>query len=261
MTTSTVQGGVHHAAKKGFTHAADDYVKGRPDYPVELDGWLSEELGIGPGKTVVDLGAGTGKSTVRLVATGARVIAVEPVAGMRAKLAGVAPTALVLEGSAEAIALESGSVDAIVCATAFHWFATRAALTEMHRVLRPGGMLGLVWNQRDTSVAWVARFDTIIESRVDGAPRMYTGEWRKVFPFEGLTPLVERRFGYAHSGPVEDVIVARTRSSSVMSAMSVEQWGVVEAELRALIEGEPELRGKENVTVPYLTMAYSARKK
>jgi SAM-dependent methyltransferase len=252
--------GVHRAAAEGFSNAADSYGKGRPDYPPALDSWLAEELGVGPGRTVVDVGAGTGKFTTRLVASGARVIAIEPVAKMREKLALSAPEAEVLDGSAEAIPLASASVDAIVCATAFHWFATRKALAEMHRVLKPGGMLGLVWNVRDTTVEWVARLDAIIESRVDGTPRFYTGEWRAPFPFDGFTPLQERRLAHAHTGAVEDVIINRVRSSSVMSSMPPLQWAQIERELRALIENEPTLAGEAVVTVPYVTLAFNTKK-
>src|ERR1700761_548126 len=85
------QPGVHRAAVQGYTANADSYVRGRPDYPPELAGWLTGTLGLKPGASVVDLGAGTGKFTPRLVQTGARVIAVEPVDSMRARLAAPPP--------------------------------------------------------------------------------------------------------------------------------------------------------------------------
>jgi len=130
---------IHHAAADGYPVTADNYVRGRPDYAPELVGWLRDFIGLGPGKTVIDLGAGTGKFTPRLVATGARVVAVEPVAEMRAKLVAAVSNVAALEGTAEAIPRPDASVDAVVCAQSFHWFATRAALAEIHRVLKPGG--------------------------------------------------------------------------------------------------------------------------
>ena len=73
---------VHRAAAAGFARGAEDYVRGRPDYPDAVRGWLRDDVQLGPGKVAVDLGAGTGKFTPYLLATDARVIAVEPVAQM-----------------------------------------------------------------------------------------------------------------------------------------------------------------------------------
>ncbi len=95
---------------------------------------------------MLDLAAGTGKLTRQLVALGANVIAVEPDAGMRATFARVVPGVEMLAGSAEAIPLADASVDAVFVGQAFHWFRAEAALAEMHRVLRPGGGFGLLWN-------------------------------------------------------------------------------------------------------------------
>jgi len=97
---------------------------------------------------VVDLAAGTGKLT-RLLAPIIRVTAVEPVTAMSAILARQLPDIPIFEGTANAIPVSDGYADAITVAQAFHWFATTTALKEMHRVLRPHGRLGLMWNARD----------------------------------------------------------------------------------------------------------------
>lgn len=78
---------VHHSAASGYKTAADTYVKGRPDYPPQVSEWLSATLGLDGHKTVIDLGAGTGKFTGRLVATGAQVIAAETAAFVAVKKA------------------------------------------------------------------------------------------------------------------------------------------------------------------------------
>ncbi len=103
---------IHQAAAQGFASQADTYARGRPEYPAEIDTWLRGTLGLSAGRTVLDLGAGTGRFTRRLVETGATVIAVEPVAQMRAQLAVALPSVQALEGSAEAIPLPDASVDA-----------------------------------------------------------------------------------------------------------------------------------------------------
>ncbi len=121
----------------------------------------------------MDLGAGTGKFTRLLARTGARVVAVEPVDAMRAQLAEALPQVQALAGSAQSIPLANGFADALVCAQAFHWFATVEALEEMRRVLTAEGRLGLVWNVRDESLDWVAEITRIITPYEGDAPRFY----------------------------------------------------------------------------------------
>jgi SAM-dependent methyltransferase len=95
---------------------------------------------------VLDLGAGTGKLTKVLATRYARVIAVEPLDELRALLAVRVPEAEVRAGAAEAIPLDEASVDAVFAGQAFHWFANDTAVGEIARVLRPGGVLALLWN-------------------------------------------------------------------------------------------------------------------
>ncbi len=102
--------------------------------------WLRDIVGVGPGLKVLELGAGTGKFMPLLRQCGATFMAVEPIDAMRAQLTADFPEAQALAGSAEAIPLPDASVDAVVCAEAFHWFANVAALQEIRRVLAPGAM-------------------------------------------------------------------------------------------------------------------------
>lgn len=248
---------LHRAVAEGFEAGAATYVAGRPGYPDEIDGWLREALGLGPGNAALDLGAGTGKFTPRLLATGASVIAVEPVAAMRAELQRAAPGVTAMEGTAEAIPLPDASLDAIVCAQSFHWFATPAALAEIRRVLKVGGALGLVWNTRDMRVPWVRALDAIIERHAGDAPRHESGAWRRLFPAPGFTPPAEQRFLYAHEGSPERVIVDRVMSTSFIAALPDAERAKVEREVRALTAATPELSGRERVVYPYETIAVS----
>lgn len=250
--------GVHRAAVEGYTANAESYVRGRPDYPPELAGWLTDTLGLKSGASVVDLGAGTGKFTPRLVETGARVIAIEPVDSMRAKLAAALPDVQARAGTAQSIPLADASVDAVVCAQSFHWFAHRDALDEIHRVLKPGGRLGLVWNLRDARVPWVAKLDAIVNRYEGDAPRYYTGAWRNAFPHRGFGPLAETHFSVGHTGSPDDVIVHRVRSTSFIAALPEEARDEIDRAVRALIDSESELRGKQEVTVRYETAAFVA---
>jgi SAM-dependent methyltransferase len=134
---------MHRAAAVGFARSADAYERGRPEYPEAAILHLRRLL---PGQPLVlDLAAGTGKLTRPLLDAGLKVIAVEPVAQMRAALPAGAEA---LEGTAEAIPVADGSVDAVTVGQAFHWFDGEAALSEIARVLRPGGLLALLWNRR-----------------------------------------------------------------------------------------------------------------
>lgn len=206
--------------------------------------------------TAVDLGAGTGKFTPYLLETGASVIAVEPVDQMREKISALPVE--VIEGTAVSIPLPSESVDAIVCAQSFHWFANAAALAEIHRLLKPGGRLGLVWNAKNDRVEWVAKFDQILERYQGDTPRFRSGNWRKAFPADGFGPLHEACFAHGHTGPPREVILDRIRSISFMAKLPPEEWNVVEQELKTMIEEEFDNAG--TVTVPYETFAYWTEK-
>jgi SAM-dependent methyltransferase len=251
---------IHVAASRGFSAGAATYAAGRPDYPAAVSDWLRRDIGLAPGKTALDLGAGTGKFLPFLRATGAKLAAVEPVADMRRRLAADHPDVVAMEGSAERIPLLDASLDAIVCAQSFHWFATRAALAEMRRVLKVGGALGLIWNMRDERVDWVAALTRIVAPYEGDAPRFASGRWRDVFPAEGFTPLAERRFAHAHVGAPERVIVDRVLSTSFIAALPSAQRDSVAARVRALIAATPTLAGREEVAFPYETRAYACRR-
>jgi SAM-dependent methyltransferase len=251
---------VHHTAAAGYKAGAETYVRGRPDYPPQIADWLTDTLGLNADKTVIDLGAGTGKFTGRLVATGAQVIAVEPVVQMLEKLYEAYPDVLAVNAIATDLPLPDASVDVVVCAQAFHWFASKEALDEIARVLKPGGRLGLVWNLRDIKVSWMPKLEAIVSAREGDTPRYYTGAWRRVFPHPAFGMLQAQHFSHRHTGSPEDVIFNRVRSTSFISALPEAERAKVDEQIRAMIAGEPELRGRDVVTVPYETAVFVAVK-
>jgi SAM-dependent methyltransferase len=249
---------IEKAAAEGFKAGADAYVRGRPDYPAALSSWLRDAMRLGPGRHALDLGAGTGKFTPLLIATGAHVSAVEPVEAMRARLAATLPDVAALGSTAEAIPMPNGSVNAVVCAQAFHWFATRAALADIHRVISPGGRLGLVWNWRDETVPWVAKLGALITPYEGNTPRFNSGRWRDVFPAPGFSDLEETRLPHVHTGPAEQVIIDRALSVSFIAALPKDEQAALVARIRKFIDSEPDLAGKPQVSFPYVTLAYAA---
>jgi SAM-dependent methyltransferase len=243
---------VHRAAVQGFGQASAAYELGRPGYPPKAVARLARELRLRPGRVVLDLAAGTGKLTALLVGTGAEVLAVEPVAEMRAVLELELPGVRACEGTAEAIPLDAASVDAVTVGQAFHWFHG-GALAEIHRVLRPGGGLGLVWNVRDTSVSWVARLTEIMEPHRGDAPAYRTGVWREAFErTELFGPLSHAEVRHVHRLTLDGVI-ARVASVSFIAALPQPEREAVLAEVRDLLATDPKTRGRAEVELPYRT--------
>jgi SAM-dependent methyltransferase len=171
---------------------ATEYERGRPSYPPEVLAHVAGALDLRRGRRVLDVGAGTGKFTRLLTDTGAEVLALEPTAGMRSVLAAALPEVEIVDGTAEGIPLPDESVDALCAATAFHWFDHEAALPEMARVLRAGGAMALVWNERDESEPWVRRLTEII--RWDGyRPYGIKFDWRPTIEHGDRFHMVSRR--------------------------------------------------------------------
>jgi SAM-dependent methyltransferase len=248
-----------HAAVRGFDRAAELYEQGRPDYPATALRHLGRVLALEPGRTVVELGSGTGKFTRALESLGAARLAVEPSPGMRRVFARTVPQVPVLPGTAEAIPLPNGFADAVVAAQSFHWFRPRPAITEIARVLRPSGGLGLVWNIRDESVRWSHRLTEILDRYGWWVPRARERRWRPVFertdsPFG---PLHRRVFRYTQVARPE-TFVARVLSVSVIAVLPRSERRRVAREVRALLASDPATRGRSHLTMRYRTEVYWA---
>lgn len=221
-----------------FGPAAEAYERGRPSYPAAAVGFLAEQLDLRAGRTVVDLAAGTGKLTRLLVRTGATVIAVEPVAGMRDELVGRVPGIEVVDGTAESMPLADGAADALTAAQAFHWFDGSRALPEIHRVLRPGGVLAVVFNRRSSDDPLTAAIGQITDRYRGSAPRHTTDQWRDAFGTTELFSPQELTDFPSRQDVDEDGLVDRVLSTSVIAALPDDERAAVADEVRALAAGQ-----------------------
>ena len=220
---------IDDVAARGFEAAAAAYVAARPGYPDEALALLRDEVGIGPGCRVLDLAAGTGKLTRRLVELEADLVAVEPVTAMRTQLEAILPDVEVLDGMGEAIPVPDASVDVVTVAQAFHWFDAPAALEEIARVLRPGGRLALLWNERDERVAWVDE------------------DWAAIVAASGrFGPLQERTVEWVQP-MTRELLADRVRSISYIAAMPTAPRERLAAEVVSLVA-----RKEEPFPLPYV---------
>ncbi|HEY2644334.1 MAG TPA: class I SAM-dependent methyltransferase [Galbitalea sp.] len=232
-----------------FDQAAEVYERSRPEYPQAAIDWL---LPAGA-KTVLDLGAGTGKLTRALTARGLEVFAVDPSPKMLEQLRAAVPGAIVHVGSAEDIPLPDGSVDAVVVAQAWHWVDQDVALPAVARVLRPGGTLGLIWNFRDERVPWVARLteamhpatgelfleNNVIQTGPFGAIEEVEFEWSMQFDRPALIELLKSRSYYIVATP--------------------DRQKELEAAVHDLLDIDPDVGGQTVWEMPYRTRAFRMR--
>lgn len=230
-----------------FGSQAAAYERGRPSYPPEAIDWL---LPAGTTRNVLDLGAGTGKLTARLVERGWDVVAVDPIPEMLEVLSAALPGTPALLGTAEQIPLPDDSMDAVLVAQAWHWFDPQRAVAEVARVLRPGGRLGLLWNVRDDRLGWVREFGEIIGLEHDWAnarvelPEPFTDvatrrvEWTNYLTREALVDYVASR-SYCITSPAE----VRSRTLD---------------RVRELLDSHPALAGSAGLALPYVTVCVRA---
>jgi SAM-dependent methyltransferase len=209
---------------------------------------------LGPGSRVCDLAAGTGKLTRLLVGTGADVVAVEPVDGMRAQLSEVLPEIEVLDGTAEAIPLDDASVDAVTVAQAFHWFKYDVALAEIKRVLRPGGGLAILFNRRDERVDWVRQWSDEIEWHGRRISEYDSIDWSSLLHGAGYTDLGEEQVEWVQTIN-RDLLAARVRSVSYIAEKPAGEQQEYVNRVLALTEGFDD-----TFPLPYVTMVWFAHK-
>lgn len=196
---------------------------------------LVERLELGPGKVVVDLGAGTGKLTRRLADTGARTLAVEPVEEMRRLMRDDIEA---VDGTAEAIPLEDAVADAVTVAQAFHWFDGPVALAGIHRVLHRHGQVALVWTIRPLEDPVHAAVEGLIRPYWQDVPREPLGLWRRAFErTHYVGPFEQARFPYVQAVNADE-LATRVGSISAIAALPDGERERVLAQVRNLVTGD-----------------------
>ena len=148
-----------------FSSRVENYARFRPSYPQEIIDVLKQECGLTQASVVADIASGTGIFTRFLVENGNRVIGVEPNADMRRAgeeyLANY-PKFTSVAGTAEATTIQDRCLDLITSAQAAHWFDREKALGEFQRILRPGGYLVLIWNDRRIDAPFARDYEQLL---------------------------------------------------------------------------------------------------
>ena len=198
---------------------------------------------------MLDLGAGTGKLTEALVARGLDVVAIDPSPNMLAQLSAKLPDVHALVATSEATGLPDASMDAVVVGSAFHWFTRPDAEREIARVLRPGGVVGLLWNIRDPSSAAVQAFHLAQAHTTETNP-----------PDHSQVELDRRWFGptehgsFPHSQTLhpDDLVDLVASRSYVIATAEPERTELLDR-VRAFVATSPELVGRDAFELPYLS--------
>ena len=231
---------------RSFGSVAKAYDKARPDYPAKAAAWL---MG-GEARTVIELGAGTGKLTRQLVEQGHDVHATDPDPEMLRVLQEACPGVRTSIATAEAIPAPDRSVDVVVAAQSFHWFDPDVALPEIARVLKPGGHIALVWNVRDERIPWVRRLGRIFGN----ADQNNSGDVLVASDLFGFVE--EESFGFWQL--IDRVsILDLARSRSPIATLGEEEREAKLAEVSAFYDEYG--RGMDGMQLPYLAQCFRAR--
>ena len=228
-----------------FGRAADLYDAVRPAYPDAALRWMVPATA----RTVVDLGAGTGKFTRMLVDAGFETTAVEPDPDMLARLAANLPTVRALAGTAESLPLPDALMDALTSAQVWHWVDPARALPEVARVLVPGGTFATIWNVLDGSVPWVVALSTAVGGVRNG------GVETVARVDESFTPVERASFPWVHPLDREGVLALVSSWSQYLVADEGER-ARIRADVGAVLDAHPV----DVYPVPYNALCFRARR-
>jgi SAM-dependent methyltransferase len=225
---------VHEAVRAGYGRAADAYARARPSDPAAAVDWLLAGL------------------TVELTARGRRVVAVEPVDEMRARLQVESVAA-----TFEELPFETGAVRTVVGSQSLHWADVDRAFAELDRVLAPDGTIGLLWNFRDVEVAWQRDLDALLAGLRGDAPHSRDGRWERAADASPFRIVDRGSWRWEHATDLAGV-VARVRSVSYVAARPEEEQLRIADEVRSLVARHR--LDRERIAFPYVTEAYLLRR-
>ncbi|MGL3151873.1 class I SAM-dependent methyltransferase [Microbacterium sp. A82] len=241
----------HQQLAQSFENIGEEYERYRPGFPDAAAGVIIPTRVA----AVLDLGAGTGKFTELLTDRAERVFAVEPSLAMLDILRAKLPEVEAIVGGAENVPLPDAAVDAVTVAQAFHWFDREKACAEIARVLVPGGILGLLWNHSDPTCTWdhachrvahpaVAETDGTTESAAEELPGFVFEKQIQIRWNEQIT-----RADY----------LSRWLTVSSFLVADEKTRGRMLAQLEAILDADPQTRGREQFDLPMLTDVFVYR--
>ncbi|MEB0248971.1 MULTISPECIES: class I SAM-dependent methyltransferase [unclassified Mucilaginibacter] len=243
-----------------FSDRVNDYVKYRPGYPTLFIDFLQQQFGLDNDKLVADIGAGTGISTELFLNAGYHVIAVEPNEHMRNKaieLLGNWPGFKAQNGTAEDTGLATAGVDAVIAGQAFHWFDAEKTRAEFARILKPNGIIALIWNERKTGSAFEKEYDELIikhgKDYVQADHRNIDAA--HIAKFFAPQTYVLQTFYNEQIFDFDDV-VGRLASSSYMPTKNDEGYENMLSDLKRLFD---KYQQKGLITIQYDTNVYAGR--
>ena len=242
-----------------FSNRVADYVKYRPGYPAAIVTWLQEHYHLPGGKTIADIGSGTGISSRLFLQAGYKVWGIEPNAAMRemsVQLLSNYPYFRAIDGTAEATGLPDSSVGAIVCGQAFHWFDAVKAKQEFKRILKANGIVILIWNERLTESAFEKAYDQLI---IQHSKDYVQVDHRNIKPdkiasFFQPQPCTLKVFDNRQVFDF-DGLKGRLLSSSYMPAANEDGYEDMINDLKKLFD-QHEQNGK--ITINYATKVYAS---
>ncbi|CAF5039087.1 unnamed protein product [Rotaria sp. Silwood1] len=248
---------MNSVAAVGFQDAAEIYEQARPSYPHEVIEFL-KSLCPTP-TTIIDLGAGTGKLTRLLLTLDAQeIIAIEPVASMREKLKLIPLISRIIDGTAEHIPLEDNTIDMILCAQSFHWFANEQALTELHRVLRPNGLLVLIWNAFDyPKYKWSQEILELMDSyQPTDVPQYKSMQWKSAFENQNLFSCLQYKQFVNRQRMNREILINRFLSVSFIAALPSKEKEQFIMKMNQIIDRAEDIREQKEFDGSYYVDVY-----
>lgn len=258
---------VHTTAQEGFVEGLT-YEKSRPSYTDELVNYVIQSLYTGAGQQskydILELGSGTGKFTrtiLKYLKNPAHYLATDPSANFLETFKSLSPDVEAKQCDSTNIPVTDGSVQNIVCAQCFHWFANEVSLDEMCRVLVPGGKILLVWNSKDWDVGWVRSMEDILTRYYDGTPRAIKRDWKPVIERHSGLQFVEHKFlpGVTNMVGSKEFVIDHFSSISVIARLDYEEKKKVREEYKAVLDSH--FKDTEQIHIPFYSEFYCVEKR